>query len=82
MKQIKRILIALGVVGFFMIAIGEAGSSCGADEKAWMSAAIIGALLIVLSRALYSYLNWIQEERAKKSIRYRRYLEMQNKMSA
>lgn len=82
MKLIKRILIVIGVIGFVMVAIGAAGSDCEADEKIWMSAAIIGALKIVLSRALYSYLNWIQEERAKKSRRYRRYLEMQNKMSA
>ena len=64
------------------MAIGVAGADCGADEKMWMSVAIIGALMIVLSRALYSYINWMQEERAKKSRHYRRYLEMQNKMSA
>lgn len=82
MELTKRILIVIGISGFVMMAIAESGAKCGANEKAWMSAAIIGVLMIVLSRALYSYLNWMQEERAKKSIRYRRYLETQNKMSA
>ena len=65
-----------------MTAVSAGASDCGAGEKMWMSAAIIGALLMVLSRALYSYLNWMQAERAKKSIRYRRYLEKENEMSA
>lgn len=82
MKVAKKILIVIGAIGFLMVAIGAAGSDCRADDKTWMSVVIVGALLIVLSRAMYSYLNWIQEERAKKSIRYRRHLEMQNKMSA
>lgn len=82
MRILKKVLIGCGFLGFFMIAIGAEASDRGADEMLWMSAAIIGALLMVLSRALYSYLNWMQAERAKKSIRYRRYLEMQNKMSA
>lgn len=81
-KLVKRILVVIGANGFVLVAIGAAGSDCGADEKMWMSVAIIGTLMIVLSRAIYSYLNWMQEERAKKSIRYRRYLETQNKMSA
>ena len=82
MKTAKRLLIMIGSEGAFLVVIGVGGADCGANDKAWMSAAIIGMLLIVLSRAVYSYLNWMQEERAKKSIRYRRYLETQNKMSA
>ena len=82
MKLVKRILVLIGANGFLLIAMGAAGADCGLDEKKWMSAAIIGALMIILSRLLYCYINWMQEERAKKSIRYKRYLETQNKMSA
>lgn len=82
MRLVKKILVIAGGIGFMLIAIAAAGSDCGADERIWMSAAIIGALMIVLSRALYSYLNWMQAERARKSIRYRRYLEKENEMSA
>lgn len=81
-ELIKKILIVIGISGFVMMAIAESGAKCGANEKTWMSAAIIGALLMVLSRTLYSYLNWMRAERARKSIRYRRYLEKENEMSA
>lgn len=80
MKLIKDTQIVVGICGFVMIAIGAAGSDCDAPTKAWMGVAIIGALLIVLSRALYSYLSWIEKERAKKSIRYKRYLETEKKL--
>ena len=82
MELTKRILIVIGISGFIMMAIAESGAKCGADDKAWMSAAIIGVLMIILSRLMYCRLNWIQEEREKKSIRNRRYQETENKMSA
>ena len=77
MRILKKVLIGCGFLGFLMTAVSAGASDCGAGEKMWMS-----ALLMVLSRALYSYLNWMQAERAKKSIRYRRYLEKENEMSA
>lgn len=82
MELIKKILIIIGGEGAFLVVIAVGGADCGANEKAWMSAAIIGVLMIILSRLMYCRLNWIQEEREKKSIRNRRYQETQNKMSA
>ena len=81
MKLIKTMLIVIGISGFFMMAIAESGAKCGVNDKAWMSAAIIGVLMIILSRHMYCRLNWMQEERARKSIRYRRYLETEKKLS-
>ena len=77
----KKLGIAIALVGFVAFWMGAEGSDTGMDEKQWMAATIIGVLLMVLGTLVHQYPIYLQQERARKSIRYRRYLELQEKMS-
>lgn len=78
----KKLLIVIGILGFFIVCLGAGGADHEVADKLWMAAAIIGMLLVILSRLLYKYIDWMYTERAKKTRHYRKYLELQKKMSA
>lgn len=77
----KKLGIVIALAGFMALWMGADGSDTGMEEKQWMAATIIGVLFMVLGRLVYQYPIYLQQERAKKSIRYRRYLALQEKMS-
>lgn len=77
----KKTGIAIVLVGFMALWMGAEGSDTGMEDKLWMAATIIGVLFMVLGTLVHQYPIYLQQERAKKSIRYRRYLETQEKMS-
>lgn len=77
----RKIGIAIALVGFMVFWMGADGADTGKEDKLWMAATIIGVLFMVLGTLVHQYPIYLQQERAKKSIRYRRYLETQEKMS-
>lgn len=77
----RKIGIAITLVGFMVFWMGADGADTGKEDKLWMAATIIGVLFMVLGTLVHQYPIYLQQERAKKSIRYRRYLETQEKMS-
>ena len=77
----KKIGMAITLVGFMAFWMGADGADTGKEDKLWMAATIIGVLFMVLGTLVHQYPIYLQQERAKKSIRYRRYLELQEKMS-
>lgn len=77
----KKIGIAIALIGFTAVWMGAHGADTGMADKQWMAATIIGVLLIVLGILVHQYPIYLKRERAKKSIQYRRYLEMQEKTS-
>lgn len=76
----KKVAVAMALVGFIAVWCGSSGADTGLENRLWMAAAIIGVLLMVLGRLVYQHAEYLEQERAKKSIRYRRYLELQEKM--
>lgn len=77
----KKIGIVITFVGFMVFWMGADGADTGKEDKLWMAATIIGVLLMVLGTLIHQYPIYLQQERAKKSIRYRRYLDTEEKMS-
>lgn len=77
----KKLGIVMALVGFMAFWMGAEGADTGMEDKLWMAATIIGVLLMVLGTLIHQYPIYLQQERARKSIRYRRYLDTQEKMS-
>lgn len=77
----RKLGIVMALVGFMALWMGAEGSNTGMEDKLWMAATIIGVLFMVLGTLVHQYPIYLQQERAKKSIRYRRYLDTQAKMS-
>lgn len=77
----RKLGIVMALVGFMAFWMGAEGADTGMEDKLWMAATIIGVLLMVLGTLVHQYPIYLQRERAKKSIRYRRYLDTQAKMS-
>ena len=77
----RKIGIAITLVGFMVFWMGADGADTGKEDKLWMAATIIGVLFMVLGTLVHQYPIYLQRERARKSIRYRRYLDTQAKMS-
>lgn len=78
----KTLGVTIAIIGIAAVWCGATGVDTGLEDKLWMAATIIGVLLVILGILLHQYPAYLQKERAKKSIRYRRYIEMQEKMSA
>lgn len=77
----KKIGVTTALIGAVTVWCAATGADTGLEEKLWMAATVIGVLLIVLGLLIHEYPIYLERERAKKSIRYRRYLELQEKMS-
>ena len=78
----KKIGIAIMLIGFVAIWCGTSGPDTGVEDKLWMAATILGVLFIIIGRLFYQYSIYLEQERARKSRRYRRYIEIQKRMSA
>ena len=77
----KKIGIAMALVGFMAIWMGAEASDTGLEGNRWALATITGVLLMLVGIFMNQYATYIERKRAKKSIRYRRYLDTQEKMS-
>lgn len=78
----KVLSIVMQGAGFLFLLLGSSAADSGAVDILWASLAIGGTLLMILGRMLYEYADRIKQERARKSRRYKNYIEMQKKMSA
>lgn len=78
----RKIGIAIMLTGIGVAWMGESSAFTGIEDKLWMAAVIVGVLLMILGRLVYQYAIYLKQERARKNIRYRRYIEMQKKISA
>lgn len=75
----KKIGVILGVAGGLCVWCGAEGCDTGLEDKLWCAAVIIGMLLLIFGIMSYRYGDYLERERAKKSIRYRRRLEFGRK---
>lgn len=78
----KALSVTIQGTGFMFLLLGAAAADSCAVDILWASLAIGGTVLMILGRMLYEYTERIKQERARKSRRYRNYLETQKKMSA
>lgn len=78
----KALSVVIQVAGFMFLLLGASAADSNAVDILWASLAIGGTVLMILGRLLYEYAERIRQERARKSRRYRNYIETQKKMSA
>lgn len=78
----KALSVIIQGAGFMFLLLGASAADSGTVDILWASLVIGGTVLMILGRFLFEYADRIRQERARKSRRYKNYIETQKKMSA